>query len=652
MSFFSMGLYLHQARKHNTRRFGDVVIGAEYTGPEALRTRLRYLLPAAVLLLALPGGTGADSGQGEPPEVPRIQSVEMAVSQPHDTLSALIWYDDFDGPVKHYTESSGGLDQQTRFGDRGGSMLCTYEKGTQGTGNRKVFFGDSPYGVMVRAGESFEDVYWRIYVMHQYGWQGGQPAKMSRATSLASSGWNQAMIAHVWGSGEDLLTLDPATGVSGDRVVTTKYNDFTNLRWLGNSPPAAFRISSAEESGWWVCVEARARLNTPGQKDGLFQLWMDGKLETERTGLDWRGGYTGHGINAVFLEAYWNSGSPVTQYRWYDNFVVSTQRVGPVAAPLNPVIYKRPYHGPGEQAGWEVELAADREDSSVVWRGAVEGPADSLSVGPEAGEFCGRLEGGTRLAPGTRYCLRARQQSSTGAWSDWSAWHQEFQTEGEAVRSSMGCDYNGDGQVTVADVIMLLLIQRDDSRDERGDYNSDGRSTMADAVQLLIDWKQGRCGLLQSALLSGRQPDYAAGVSKMEGLADRDREYLERCMERLPMAPELKEAFRLALYGRTGGQVLPEAVSLSQNTPNPFNPTTEIAYLLPQGVSPLQVTIQVFDLRNQLVCTLVDGLREPGRYSVFWDGTDEEGTAVASGIYLYRLSAGKYTKTRKMILLK
>ena len=52
-----------------------------------------------------------------------------------------------------------------------------------------------------------------------------------------------------------------------------------------------------------MCVEARAKLNTPGQKDGLNQLWIDGKLETERRNLDWRGTFTERGINAVFLEA-------------------------------------------------------------------------------------------------------------------------------------------------------------------------------------------------------------------------------------------------------------------------------------------------------------------------------------------------------------
>jgi len=614
-----------------------------------MRLIFRYFASIAflpVLLLA------ADAGQDESPEVPRLHSVQMLERQPQDTSSALIWYDDFDGPQKQYTESSGEIDRQAGFGNSGGSVRCTYAQGSRGTGNRKVFFGDSPYGNMVRTGESFDDVYWRIYVLHQYGWQGGHPAKMSRATSLVSSNWNQAMIAHVWGSGESSLTLDPASGVVGDRVVTTRYNDFDNLRWLGNKPVTEFKISSSEESGWWVCVEARARLNTPGLQDGLFELWIDGKLESERRNLDWRGSYTRHGINAVFLEAYWNSGSPVTQYRWYDNFVISTARVGPVVTPLNPFLYKRAYHGPGKQAAWEVELATDREGENVIWKAAVTGSADSVRVDADRGSFSGRLEDRTGLDPGTKYYCRARQQSTTGVWSGWSGWHQEFLTEGEPPGSSQSCDYNEDGEVTVADVIMLLLIQRDDPRDQRGDYNSDGRSTMADAIQLLIDWREGRCSLLQAALLSGRQLDYTDGVTRMDGLSVEDCEYIERCISRMPLTPELEEVFRLALYGRSGGSRLPKGVSLSQNSPNPFNPSTEINYSLPVNTSPVHVTIKVFDLRNHLVRTLLDEFKDAGSYLVSWDGTNEEGALVASGIYLYRMNAGAFSKTRKMILLK
>jgi hypothetical protein len=281
----------------------------------------------------------------------------------------------------------------------------------------------------VKPGESYQEIYWRIYVKHQHGWTGGGPAKLSRATSIVSGDWKQAMISHVWSS-DDALTLDPASGVRGDRVVTTQYNDFDNLHWLGNRPASRIKLFSPEESGRWVCVEAHVKLNTPGKSDGVNQLWIDGRLEAERTGLDWRGSYTGHGINAVFLETYWNAGSPVSQSRWIDNFVISTNPIGPVVTPPNPVLIKTPYYGPGSQQAWQVEVSADDSGASVVWRsGSITAP-DRVKVDAITGRFVGASAGKARLDGGKVYFVRVRQQSRSGEWSAWSAWHQPFRIQG------------------------------------------------------------------------------------------------------------------------------------------------------------------------------------------------------------------------------
>ena len=362
------------------------------------------------------------------PDVPRIDSVVMSVPQPQASDEAVIWYDDFDGPEKAYTESQGPLDDAQAFGGQGRSMLSVYEKGTRGTGNRKVFFGDSPTGKVVRKGQTFDDIYWRVYVKYQHGWAGGGPAKLSRATSIVSPRWAQAMISHVWSSGEE-LTLDPATGIRGDQVVTTRYNDFPNLRWLGNKPTSQFKLHRTEEAGRWVCVEARAKLNTPGKKDGLNQLWIDGRLEAERKNLDWRGSYTEHGINAVFLETYWNDGSPVTQSRWIDNFVISTKPIGPVVCPRNPVLIKTPYHGPGKMATWQVEVAPADQDDAVVWRSHPLSATESVEVNGDTGSFVGPLATKSQLDAGRIYCFRVRQSSNTGQMSDWSPWHQPVKIE-------------------------------------------------------------------------------------------------------------------------------------------------------------------------------------------------------------------------------
>ena len=366
------------------------------------------------------------------PDVPRIDFVLMSEVQSHQNDPNVIWYDDFNDGEKDYMESTGDIDPDESYGGSGGSMKVGFEQGEiNGEGNRKLAFGDFPdpdsSTNVAQRGLQFDDIYWRIYVKHEYGWQGA-PVKMSRATSIVSGNWRQAMILHVWSGKDNSLTLDPASGVDGQSsiVITTKYNDFDNLNWLGNNPSSEFQISSTRESGYWVLVEARAKLNTPGKSDGLAQLWIDGRLEAERENLNFRGSYTDHGINAVFLESYWNSGSIKTQARWYDNFIVSTKPIGPVVCPSNPTLYKTPYHGPGDLAAWEVELATDYEGADIVYQSEELGNKESLVVDMNTGNFSGSLKGRTDLSSENTYFCRVRQKSNNGEWSDWSRWHQNF----------------------------------------------------------------------------------------------------------------------------------------------------------------------------------------------------------------------------------
>ena len=363
-------------------------------------------------------------------DIPRIDFVEMSEVQEHETSEHTIWYDDF-STEKAYMDGYGEIDPDNNFGTVGGSLDAGFDKGdVNGNGNRKVAFGDWPgNGPVMKEGKKFDTIYWRIYVKHEYGWE-GQPAKMSRATSIVSENWKQAMIAHVW-SGHGTLTLDPARGIYGntDSVMTTKYNDFDNLYWLGNAPASEFDISSTEESGYWVMVESMARLNTPGELDGLNQLWIDGRLEVERKSLNFRGKYVGHGINAVFLESYWNSGAVKTEGRWFDNFVIATKPIGPVTVPPNPVLHKTPYRNGGTLLDWEVEVAADYNGDDVVFVANELGDQTSVTVSTTTGAFTGSLEGRDVLVSGNTYYTRVRQKDSVVGWSEWSRWHQPFKIE-------------------------------------------------------------------------------------------------------------------------------------------------------------------------------------------------------------------------------
>ena len=369
---------------------------------------------------------------GDETEIPHISYIAMNEVQPEENDTAVIWFDDFD-EERSYLESSGEIDHNEYFGIRGGSMKAGFRKGEiNGEGNRKIAFGDFPAGSpVIKKGRHFDEIYWRIYVKHEYGWEGA-PAKMSRATSIVSENWQQAMIAHVWSGEGNAITLDPARGVIGqsDTISTEHYNDFDHLFWLGNSPGSKFQISSTGESGYWVMVEASAKLNTPGIDDGNCRLWINGNLEAERNNLNFRGSYTKHGINAVFLESYWNAGAIKTEGRWYDNFVVSTRPVGPVTCPVNPVLYKTPYHGAVTVASWEVEIASDNAGNDIVFRSEDAADPEKITINSVSGIFMGSLEGKTHLMEGTVYYCRVRQKNSDGVWSGWSNWHQPFRVSG------------------------------------------------------------------------------------------------------------------------------------------------------------------------------------------------------------------------------
>lgn len=96
-------------------------------------------------------------------------------------------------------------------------------------------------------------------------------------------------------------------------------------------------------------------------------------------------------------------------------------------------------------------------------------------------------------------------------------------------------------------------------------------------------------------------------------------------------------------------KIVPSEFSLSQNYPNPFNPSTEIRYDLPVTTN---VSLVIFDLIGREVRTLLNGSIEAGSYRVTWDGKDNFGKNISSGVYFYRITTEKFNQTKKMFLLK
>ena len=109
--------------------------------------------------------------------------------------------------------------------------------------------------------------------------------------------------------------------------------------------------------------------------------------------------------------------------------------------------------------------------------------------------------------------------------------------------------------------------------------------------------------------------------------------------------------FGLNLTGINGkiSNNLPSQYELQQNYPNPFNPTTTIQYSL---VQPGEIKLEVYNMLGQLVLTLVDKFQAAGTHSAVWNGSNNYGQKVASGIYFYQLTAGNFVTVKKMIMLK
>jgi hypothetical protein len=355
----------------------------------------------------------------------RVASITPAAQQPAQRDPAVIFYDDFATPPEagrsRYLEcnsADGSFVWSPDGGLSGGAMRCQFAKGQVTAGGLKVLFGRNPLHRGIDPAETFNEIYWRVYVKHEAAWE-GNPAKLARATCLAGEDWSQGMIAHVWGGKGEVLCIDPATGIRDGVKITTRYNDFDHLKWLGlrNGQTPIF---STAESGRWVCVESHIKLNRSGQSDGWFELWVDGGLEASRTNLDWHGTWTEYAINAVFLENYWNTGSIKQQARWFDDFVISTRPIGPILATTPPVITRT---SAAAGSGWEVEVAADRDGHDVVWQSKpMAADTMNLTVDSANGEFTGSHSGKPGLAVGRDYWTRIRQRGETG----WSPWHAPF----------------------------------------------------------------------------------------------------------------------------------------------------------------------------------------------------------------------------------
>jgi len=151
--------------------------------------------------------------------------------------------------------------------------------------------------------------------------------------------------------------------------------------------------------------------------------------------------------------------------------------------------------------------------------------------------------------------------------------------------------------------------------------------------------------------LTGLVPSQLGSEMFSVSFRDKDQSKAGLTLEKVETA-DRSGTVRIEAAKVNGASALPRAYALSQNSPNPFNPSTTISYEIPENNGGAKVSLSVFNIRGQKVITLVDELKDAGQYSINWDGRDLSGNRVSSGVYFYRMQAGTFTATRKMVILK
>lgn len=288
------------------------------------------------ILIILISCSGSDKNTGF--VNPGNGSCFTCASAPEGTL----FCDDFENniPLKEkyfeYNDAGGRFMLAEKVGQANSrGMKVIFRKGDVDVGALRKSIGRTPGDYISKNAASpekdFDEIYWRVDLKRQEGWKGGGGDKLSRATVMANSGWAQGAIGHLWSAG-NYIVMDPASGIDEQgNLVTTKYNDFDKLRWNLGKKVGTTDIYSDATAGEWFCIEGHMKLNTPGKNDGLFEFWINDKLQGNTTGMNWHGNWNSDAnnmkINAVFFENYWNKGSVQDQERYLDNIVISTKRI-------------------------------------------------------------------------------------------------------------------------------------------------------------------------------------------------------------------------------------------------------------------------------------------------------------------------------------
>ena len=211
------------------------------------------------------------------------------------------------------------------------------------------------------------------------------------------------------------------------------------------------------------------------------------------------------------------------------------------------------------------------------------------------------------------------------------------------LESGEGCvgrrgDPTGDGNINVLDVLAVanhILGNRILTGDAfcRGDCTGDDRINILDALGI-------------ANVIMGIIPECPGGRTCKPEITPEVVAFLESLAAH--MGPEDFARF-MTLVKETN---VPNEFSLAQNHPNPFNPTTDIQYQIPESKTTVHTTLIIYNVLGQKVRTLIDEPKAAGYFTSTWDGRDDVGREASSGVYFYRLEAGDFRVTKRMVLTK
>ncbi len=205
-------------------------------------------------------------------------------------------------------------------------------------------------------------------------------------------------------------------------------------------------------------------------------------------------------------------------------------------------------------------------------------------------------------------------------------------------------DVNEDDSVNILDLVLVAQnIGKPTSVDSREDVNSDGNVNILDLV--LVAQHLGDLPVAASP-----------SILDVDGLRGLDPTMVKTWIEQARIEDDGSLAFRhgIANLERLLAALIPKETRLLPNYPNPFNPETWIPYQLSKRAN---VTLRIYSVNGVLVRNLSLGNQPAGIYqdkskAAYWDGKNNVGESVASGIYFYTLSTGEFSATRKMLILK